>query len=169
MTAPLDADTSASLREALATLVPLNIAALRGTTFEQRRERVAGAADLIAGKADQMMFGTGKTATGVLSALAMGIAVGAYQPGGVTVLGVHACADPHPWCPASATRPVCCACGPTCTAAALDGGCPDTSRCAWCANGCPNADSGSPCCTPTHVMGRFVILAAADMGPEAAR
>lgn len=161
MTARMVADLSAGLREALAGLVPLAIAELRGTTFEQRRERVAGTADLIASSADEMMFNSRKKPTGVLAAIALGIAVGAYQPGGVTVLGLHACAHPHPWCPASTTRPPCCTCESACTATAVHGGCPDTSRCAWCANGCPTADTGTPCCVPkTPIFGRLVILAA---------
>jgi hypothetical protein len=153
------ADVGANLSEALAALVPLAIAELRGTTFEQRRARVAGAADLIASSADQMMFGKGKKATGVLAAIVNGVAVGAYQPGGISVLGVHACAHPHPWCPASARRSPCCTCDPaTCTTTTTNGTCPDASQCRWCANGCPNAYTGAPCCAPTHVTGQLVLV-----------
>ncbi|MEV8636556.1 hypothetical protein AB0395_33405 [Streptosporangium sp. NPDC051023] len=167
MTAQRVADIFANTREALASLVPLAIAELRGTTFEQRRARIEGAADLIASKADQMMFGgKNKKATGVFAAVAMGVAVGAYQPGGITVFGLHACAHSHPWCPASSARPPCCTCESTCTATAITGGCPDTSRCAWCANGCPRADTETPCCVPTSVMGRLVFLIAGAEASE---
>ncbi|MER7131216.1 hypothetical protein [Streptosporangium saharense] len=155
MTVRTIADTYANLQGALLALVPMTIAELRGTTFEQRQERVAGAADLIATQADEMMFGKGKKATGVLSATALGAAVGAYQPGGVTALGLHACVYPHPYCPApGARRAACCTCDSTCTAAAPDGTCPRRD-CDWCANGCAE---GGCCATPIPLFGRVVLL-----------
>ncbi|MFF4417509.1 hypothetical protein ACFYY8_33710 [Streptosporangium sp. NPDC001559] len=154
MTVRTIADTYANLQGALLGLVPLAIAELRGTTFEQRQERVAADADLIATQADEMMFGKGKKATGVLSATALGIAVGAYQPGGVTVLGLHACVHPHPGCPApGAQRAECCVCDPTCTAHRPDGAC--LQECGWCANGCADDEC---CATPVPLFGRIVLL-----------
>jgi hypothetical protein len=166
MTGQPTADFAANLTDTLAGLVPLAVAELRGSTFKQRRAYLAGAADIIASRADQMMFQSPKKARaasspGVLPALVRGVAVGAYQPGGVTVLGVHASVHPHPWCPASATRPPCCTCDPAhCTATAMDGDCRavNPQACAWCRNGCPNAGTGSPCCAPAHPMGRLKIL-----------
>ena len=155
------ADVYANLREALAALVPMGIAELRGSTFEQRRRHIEGCADLIACKADGMMFsGKKRQPTGVLPAIVRGMAVLAYQPGGVTALGVHACADPHPWCPATSRRPSCCTCDrDACTATDAEGACPDSGGCAWCGNGCPNAEA---CCSPVHAWGRFVLLGEVD-------
>ncbi|GII88230.1 hypothetical protein Ssi03_62200 [Sphaerisporangium siamense] len=158
------ADVPANLADALGGLVPLAIAELRGSTFQERRAYLAGAADIIASKADQMMFHNTKrvraaSTPGVLPAIVRGLAVGAYQPGGATILGVHACAHPHPWCPATTTRPACCTCDPAaCTATIASGSCPGTTACAWCGNGCPRADTDTPCCAPTHVMGRLVRI-----------
>jgi hypothetical protein len=96
MTGQAVADIAGHLGDALAALVPLAIAELEGSTFEQRRTYLAGAADIIASRADQMMFHDPRKARagsspGVLPALVRGVAVLAYQPGGVTVFGLHFC------------------------------------------------------------------------------
>lgn len=41
----------------------------------------------------------------VLSAMAAGLALGAYQPGGITWGGSHWCTAPHPECPNGRTIP----------------------------------------------------------------
>ncbi|MDH2425758.1 hypothetical protein [Sphaerisporangium sp. TRM90804] len=149
--------TRRALAEVLAGTVPLAIHELRGATFEERRARAAGGVDLICTQADEMMYG--KKPTGVLTAIITGVAACAYQPGGVTILGLHACTHPHPGCPASATRPPCCTCDPErCTAPAATGRCPAPEGCAWCRNGCSTADGH--CCAPTNPMGRLVFLPA---------
>ncbi|MER7126669.1 hypothetical protein [Micrococcus luteus] len=75
----------------------------------------------------------------------------AWQPGGFTALGLHACARPHPSCLAPAARPGgCCVCGADCTTAQADGACPQQG-CAWCANGCE-------CCSHPSPFGRIVLL-----------
>jgi hypothetical protein len=144
---------------ALSGLVPLRILELRGTSFEQRRELVAGAAELIGSRADEMMFASHRKSSGVFSTLVGAFAVLAFQPGGVTALGVHACAFPHPWCPAVLARPGCCTCDPEVCGATRPGGeCADVERCGWCSNGCPAAETGAGCCGPVHPAGRFVIV-----------
>lgn len=151
------AGVRANTRLALAALIPPEIAELRGWTFEERQRHIAGAVELIGGEADQMMFASnrGRKPSGVLPALVRGMAVLAYQPGGVTVLGVHACAVPHPWCPASLRRPPCCTCDPgACTATAMGGRCPDSGGCGWCGNGC----TGTPCCTRARPLGWLALV-----------
>lgn len=65
------------------------IAELRGTGFEERARRAHHCAQVVAEQADTILYGTkGKTA-GAFNRLAEGVACAAYQPGGVTVLGLH--------------------------------------------------------------------------------
>ena len=138
---------SDNLRLALLALIPLAIAELRRTTFAERRVLAEQAARTVAEKADQMMFAAGKQ-SGVLGPLAQGMAALAYQPGGVTALGVHACAHPHPGCPTRTVRPPCCTCG--------GDGNSDDQACAWCSKGCPAAESGTQCCAVASPFGRVV-------------
>jgi hypothetical protein len=74
----------------------------------------------------------------VFNFLARGLALLAYEPGGVTWLGLHWCARPRPWCPAEKGRraPACCTCDARCPlAAGVEGNCP-APGCPWCQNGC---------------------------------
>lgn len=160
MTGPEDAFYG-NVQAALAGLVPLAVADLARTTFEERAAYAEGAVELIAGHADQLMFASSRSKpTGVLSAIARSLAVLAYQPGGVTALGVHACTRPHPGCAASSRRPGCCVCGPDgCDITPGGPPCP-VGECAWCRAGC--SDTGD-CCGPAHPMGRFRILDAEQL------
>ncbi|MFC4048339.1 hypothetical protein ACFOY4_01475 [Actinomadura syzygii] len=89
---------SDNIRSALLMLVPLAIAELAVVPLEMRREIAEEAGDIIAGKADQLMFASDNK-PGVLGPMARGFAALAYQPGGVTALGLHACTEPHSECP----------------------------------------------------------------------
>ncbi|QFG25437.1 hypothetical protein [Actinomadura sp. WMMB 499] len=93
------------IRDALLMLTPLAILEMRVVPFETRKEIASEAADIIASKADQLMYTPGKN-PGVLGHLARGFAALAYQEGGVTALGLHACAEPHIECPGSGHHPV---------------------------------------------------------------
>ncbi|WP_050514498.1 hypothetical protein [Streptomyces rimosus] len=82
-------------------LIPLFITEQQGKSDAELAPMAERAAYVIAYKADAFQYPTkGKTrATGVLSALAAGMAVLARTPGGVTALGVHACTAEHEGCP----------------------------------------------------------------------
>lgn len=129
-----------NIRLALLMLVPLAITELAGLSFETRQKIAEEAGDLISGKADQLMYASSQE-PGVLGPMARGFAALAYQPGGVTALGLHACVLPHPGCPAITRRPSCCSC--------------DGDVCAWCTNGCPAAGTEDPCCTSNPPFGRI--------------
>ncbi len=89
----------------------------------------------------------------VFNHLARGLAVLAFQPGGVTFAGLHWCVYQHPCCPRrrSGRRPGCCTCPDACRLATPCTSPPAGSECAdscpWCANGCPAASTGQACCT----------------------
>lgn len=82
----------------LETAVPLWIAKLSPLTFEQRTRDRREAASLIATRGDALQFGARKSGTvaKVFNRLAYGLALLAYQPGGVTFAGLHFEADPEP-------------------------------------------------------------------------
>ncbi|MEV7805055.1 hypothetical protein AB0O28_19100 [Microbispora sp. NPDC088329] len=88
------------LRLALQAAVPLEVMALAGATDEQRRTAAAGASRTIGEHGDQLMFG-GRRAADAFAAVARGLAVLAYQPGGVTFHGLHFCTD-HAACETAA-------------------------------------------------------------------
>ncbi|WP_329242829.1 hypothetical protein OG417_44810 [Actinoallomurus sp. NBC_01490] len=148
-----------NIQVALEGLIPLHIAEMRNHSFETRKELAEADGQRIASHADKLLYTPGKRPR-VLSALARGIAALAYQPGGITTLGIHACAHPHPQCPASTTRPPCCTCDPrACTANLTDGTCTNQAACAWCINGCPAADHPAQlCCSPQTTWGRTRAL-----------
>lgn len=77
---------------ALEAAVPMHMWELQHTTDAQRVEIGHRCAELIAERGDQLMYG-GKSTADVFNALAEGIAVGAFQPGGITVFGRHWCSD----------------------------------------------------------------------------
>jgi hypothetical protein len=129
------------IRDALVALVPMRIAELRSTTFEQRKKLSEGITDIIASQADQLMFASHKS-PGVLPKLVTGVAVLAYQPGGVTTLGFHACVYPHPGCPLDEGRPRCCQC--------------EDKTCDWCRNGC--RFGRDLCCIPVPPFGRSGVV-----------
>lgn len=86
---------------ALQAAVPLRIAELRAETDEHRVGIARESAELVASHGDDLLFGgprRGDTAR-VFNAIALGLAVCAYQPGGVDFAGSHWCVDPHPHCP----------------------------------------------------------------------
>lgn len=126
-------------------LVPLYIAELQGSTFEERKSMAPSIVDLVAHKADEMMYAPRKALkrkSSVLSAIAKGIAIMAYQPGGVTLLGIHACVYSHLGCPGVQTPPPCCTCGG-------QGTCQG-----WCEYGCrAGLDPKVKCCQPRPVTG----------------
>ena len=147
------------MRYALEGLIPLHIAEMRKLPFNVRQDRAARDGRLLASDADKLLHTPAKR-PGVLTALARGMAALAYQPGGATAVGIHACAHPHPYCPASAARPACCICDPaTCTANVPGGDCVNPKACAWCTSGCPAADNTvRPCCSPHPIWGRVRVL-----------
>ncbi|MET8342398.1 hypothetical protein [Streptomyces microflavus] len=81
-------------------LMPLFIAEQRQKSDAELAALAERAEYTIAHKADAFQFQKpGDKPTGVLSALAAGMAALARQPGGVTALGVHACTRTHEGCP----------------------------------------------------------------------
>ncbi|GGS85238.1 hypothetical protein GCM10010156_49820 [Planobispora rosea] len=145
----------ALLHLSLLGLIPLAIVELSGASTEQRQTVAAAAADAIASRADQMLFPAPKAKpSGVLAHLARGLAAAAYQPGGITALGLHVCLYAHPYCPvAPGERARCCTCEPGRCALGTDRSCLTTCR--WCAHGC--ATDGS-CCRPPSLWGRITVV-----------
>lgn len=82
--------------------VPLWIEQLRPLTPEQRLARAGELADIVAEHGDIILYrGSKKGETAkAFNALAEGLAIGAYQPGGVTFMGEHFCTD-HALCEAA--------------------------------------------------------------------
>jgi hypothetical protein len=84
--------------------VPMWIEELRHIEPEQRLARASGLADIIASQGDIILYRGGKKGetAKAFNAMAEGLAIGAYQPGGVTFLGQHWCTD-HEACLAAAS------------------------------------------------------------------
>jgi len=81
----------AALGPALEAAVPLWIAELAGSTFEERARRAHRCAQVVAEKGDLILYRSrrpGGTAES-FNALAEGLACAAFQPGGVTAFGSH--------------------------------------------------------------------------------
>lgn len=76
------------LRISLQAAVPLWIDDMRGWDFERRARAAASCSQAIAEHGDDLMFG-GRHCKEAFNKLALGIACGAYQPGGITFLGDH--------------------------------------------------------------------------------
>ncbi len=95
----------ARLLAALDGQVPLFMLEIRDWTFEQRKAWLD--VEAITNTADVLQYGSGPRRTKderdasirALNALAYGLAVGAYQPGGMDFAGRHWCAEPHCGCP----------------------------------------------------------------------
>ncbi|MBC7299827.1 hypothetical protein [Nocardia salmonicida] len=92
-----------NLVDVLLALVPLSIAEIRTWSDHRRNITRQKAVDTIAAHGDDLQFG-GRQRGSALGALAQGIALGAYAPGGVTQLGIHACTRPHTGCPGLVSR-----------------------------------------------------------------
>lgn len=83
-----------TLMETLALAVPWRIWELQDRTPEQRVAIARRCKQEVASHGDTLMFGGKKgEAARVFNALAEGLAVAAYQPGGVTFAGQHWCTD----------------------------------------------------------------------------
>lgn len=97
---------------ALDAAVPLHVLLMRDWPEHRRINEARWAAQVVAAKGDVLQFG-GRGAAHAFNALAKGLAVAAYAPGGVTFSGRHWCVD-HTVClradepapPASARRSV---------------------------------------------------------------
>lgn len=96
---------------ALSAAVPLKIADLAGYSPDARALLARDSADTIAAHGDDLQYG-GKDCAPTFAALVRGLAVGAYQPGGITFAGTCWCAAHHPfgataeWPCADCTDPV---------------------------------------------------------------
>jgi hypothetical protein len=86
---------------ALQAAVPLWIGRVREMTPGQRQARAAELAQVIAERGDSILFrGKRGESAAAFNALAEGLAIGAFQPGGVTAFGSHWCTD-HAECVAA--------------------------------------------------------------------
>lgn len=87
----------------LAAAVPLWIEQLKPLTPDQRIGRTGELAEIIASKGDAILYRSTKRGESAkaFNALAEGLAIGAFQPGGVTFAGQHYCAN-HAECEAAA-------------------------------------------------------------------
>lgn len=95
---------TALLAGTLQLAVRLHIHELAGLGAEQLREVADGCADLVAAHGDDLQFG-GPRCAAAFNALAGGLAVLAYCPGGVAFTGLHWCVHSHPCCPRRPARP----------------------------------------------------------------
>lgn len=92
----------------LAFLVPITIAEFRPLTVEARMVRAGEDSSNIAHNADQLIRGQADRRSrknSVLASVARAMAIGAFNPGGITFLGVHACDEPHEDCPGGNLKP----------------------------------------------------------------
>lgn len=78
--------------------VPLHILQLRGYDAQQRIAIAHQCADIVAAHGDDLQYG-GTHCRTAFNALARGLAVAAYQPGGVTFADLHWCTAAHLGCP----------------------------------------------------------------------
>ncbi|GAB1646875.1 hypothetical protein [Krasilnikovia sp. MM14-A1259] len=83
---------------ALEMAVPLHIGRLRHVDAARRMAEAADAATVIGSHGDDLQYG-GKHCADAFNALARGLAIGAYQPGGITFAGMHWCTTIHEGCP----------------------------------------------------------------------
>lgn len=100
-------EARANLAEGLRFAVPLHMLELRNVPAERRRfEMPRGWLEAL-GMADTIMFSSRnwKATARTFNAYARGLAVLAYEPGGVSLLGVHWCASDHPGCPTARPAP----------------------------------------------------------------
>ncbi|MGW7001335.1 hypothetical protein ACWGCW_00560 [Streptomyces sp. NPDC054933] len=96
-------------------LVPLHIARLQNDprALDRARDTAGAIADTIAGSGDRLTApgnfqGPKEQASRrqALNALVRALALGAYQPGGITWSGAHWCVRPHDHCPNRPQRPI---------------------------------------------------------------
>jgi hypothetical protein len=76
------------LTASLEVAVPLRIFEIRDWTLKKRMEVARHCAEVVASHGDDLQFG-GKHTADAFNKLALGLAVMAYQPGGVTFMGRH--------------------------------------------------------------------------------
>lgn len=89
----------------LATLelaVPLHLHEIRGKSDAWRMGEARRCADMVASHGDDLQYG-GKHCAAAFNAVARGVALGAMQPGGITLHGRHWCTD-HDACLAAELR-----------------------------------------------------------------
>ncbi|WP_326646088.1 hypothetical protein OG884_15665 [Streptosporangium sp. NBC_01755] len=102
----MTADRTELLRIGMEVMVPMSIAAVADWSAEGRQAAAVSAADLISSGADQMWEHNPRKRDlpqgRVTATIARGLAVLAYQPGGVTWAGSHWCTAPHEGCPTPA-------------------------------------------------------------------
>ncbi len=91
---------------ALQAAVPLWIERVRHMTPGQRQARAAELADVITERGDVILYRRARRgeSAAAFNALAEALAIGAFQPGGVTVFGSHWCTD-HEACVAARHAP----------------------------------------------------------------
>jgi hypothetical protein len=78
------------LKLALSAAVPLWIEELKNKPWDELQAMAADAADVVASKGDMLMFrGKKGESAAAFNALAKGIAILAFCPGGVTTFGLH--------------------------------------------------------------------------------
>ncbi len=90
-----------NLITALQAAVPLHMAEMRDWSEKRRNNEGHFAAQVIAAKGDVLQFGGSKKgqAAHAFNWLARGLAVAAFQPGGVTFAGLHWCVEDDEDCP----------------------------------------------------------------------
>ena len=90
---------------ALEAAVPLHILLMRGWSEKRRMNDAHWAAGVIAERGDVLQYGGKRgAAADAFNALAKGLAVAAYAPGGVTFAGQHWCTD-HAVCTGEKAAP----------------------------------------------------------------
>lgn len=138
-------DTEAHLIIALDAAVPLHIEGMKDWSVDRRIGEARRVVDIVASQGDVLQFRSKKRGESAqaFNALARGMAVAAFQPGGVTFgrsSRAHWCVYPHPGCPQRRGRPApdCCVCEFLLCPIARgeDGRCPSPAGCRWCRNGC---------------------------------
>lgn len=89
------------LMDALQAAVPLRILEIRDWSPRQRDNDAKWYGNLLASGGDALQYGSGRRGevAATFRNLVYGLACLAYAPGGVTVNGVHWCAEPHAECP----------------------------------------------------------------------
>jgi hypothetical protein len=108
-----DADAVAALLVHLEVAVPAHMGELRDLTPEQRRASLPHGWQGLAGMADTMLFPAPGRSAGIrrstilsYSVYARGLAVLAYEDGGVNLFGGHWCRYEHDGCPVGAPTPI---------------------------------------------------------------
>lgn len=104
-TFPTEPHSTQLLKDMLGAFVPVHILEMRSVPHRALQEMAAEAAQIIASHGDDLMF-SGKHCAATYTALSNGLAAAALlAPGGVNVMGLHFCAQPHPECPNAPLAP----------------------------------------------------------------